>query len=219
MADAELQASWARTKAHLEAARGALPRDEAPGVDDYRSYLAHNELGLAFDVLVEVGSAEQAQQRFWQAMQDAATEMSLTPADSLHGHSVSTVQKSVAKPGRYPCPCCGHLVYRDQPGSYDICPVCFWEDDLVQLRWPDYGGGANRPSLIEAQENYRLVGASEPRLLDHVRAANPSEPLDPHWRRFDPTRDRVEERLPGVDYGKTYADDSASYYYWNEPPA
>jgi hypothetical protein len=31
--------------------------------------------------------------------------------------------------------------------------------------------------------------------------------------------DRVEDRLPGVDYGKTYADDRASYYYWIEPSA
>jgi hypothetical protein len=30
------------------------------------------------------------------------------------------------------------------PGSYEICPVCFWDDDLVQLRWPTYAGGANK---------------------------------------------------------------------------
>jgi hypothetical protein len=214
VADAELEQTWARTKAHLEAARGVLPRAEAPGVDDYRNYLTHNELGLAFDVLVEVGSAEQARQRFWQIMQDAATEMNLTTDDSIHGHSVSTVQESVAKPDRYPCPCCGHLVFREQPGCDDICPVCFWEDDLVQLRWPDLAGGANRPSLIKAQENYRLVGASEPRLLEHVRAADSSEPLDDHWRRFDPTRDHIEERRPGIYYGKTYAIDRTAYYYW-----
>lgn len=36
----------------------------------------------------------------------------------------------------YPCPCCGHLVHEAPPGSFQICPVCGWEDDLVQLRWP-----------------------------------------------------------------------------------
>ncbi|MGX1964083.1 CPCC family cysteine-rich protein [Streptomyces sp. CB02115] len=37
------------------------------------------------------------------------------------------------------------------PGSYKICPVCFWEDDGAQFRWPTMGGGANKVSLIEAQ--------------------------------------------------------------------
>jgi hypothetical protein len=48
---------------------------------------------------------------------------------------------------RYPCPCCGHVVFDEPPGSYAICPVCFWVDDPVQLRWPDWAGGANKPSL------------------------------------------------------------------------
>ncbi|MEU0987837.1 CPCC family cysteine-rich protein [Streptomyces sp. NPDC005953] len=34
----------------------------------------------------------------------------------------------------YPCPCCGRLVHQSPPGSFQICPVCGWEDDLVQLR-------------------------------------------------------------------------------------
>jgi hypothetical protein len=55
---------------------------------------------------------------------------------------------------RYPCPCCGYLVFEEEPGSYDICPICFWEDDLSQLRWLDSAGGANRPSLIEAQVTF-----------------------------------------------------------------
>ncbi|WP_448262693.1 CPCC family cysteine-rich protein [Microbacterium aurum] len=48
----------------------------------------------------------------------------------------------------HPCPCCGHLTLGQPPGSYELCPVCFWEDDAVQLRWPTYPGGANRPSLM-----------------------------------------------------------------------
>lgn len=119
---------------------------------------------------------------------------------------------------RFPCPCCGHLVFAEQPGSYDICPVCWWEDDLVQLRWPDMGGGANHPSLIEAQHSFRRTGASDPRLLVHVRPAVASEPLDADWRPFDAGRDRLEVWVSGVDYGSTYADDLTLYYYWRRPP-
>ncbi|MFE6959649.1 CPCC family cysteine-rich protein [Streptomyces sp. NPDC057696] len=47
----------------------------------------------------------------------------------------------------YPCPCCGHRVLGAMPGSYEICPVCFWEDDGVQFRWPTMAAGtsARRP--------------------------------------------------------------------------
>ncbi|MET9432600.1 CPCC family cysteine-rich protein [Streptomyces sp. NPDC006551] len=57
--------------------------------------------------------------------------------------------------GRYPCPCCGRRVLDAMPGSYEICPVCSWEDDGVQFRWAAMTGGANKVSLIEAQRNYQ----------------------------------------------------------------
>ena len=106
------------------------------------------------------------------------------------------------------------MVFAEEPGSDDICPVCFWQDDLVQLRWPVLAGGANGPSLIEAQENYRRFGAVEERLVQYVRPPTPAETVDPGWRRFDMALDRVEEFRSGVDYGRTYADDRTAYYYW-----
>jgi hypothetical protein len=61
---------------------------------------------------------------------------------------------------RYACPCCGHLTLpKAPPGTFEICPVCRWEDDNVQFDLPDYGGGANSPSLREAQENFKRFGA------------------------------------------------------------
>ena len=45
---------------------------------------------------------------------------------------------------RYPCPCCGYLTLGDEHrGGYEICPVCFWEDDGVQFHELDFVGGAN----------------------------------------------------------------------------
>ena len=81
----------------------------------------------------------------------------------------SDVQRCL--PGhRRVCECCGHRTLHDLcPGSYEICPVCFWEDDLIQARDPHYSGGANRLSLLDARRNYEMVGACEERALPHVR--------------------------------------------------
>lgn len=50
------------------------------------------------------------------------------------------------------CPACGYYTVADTAyGSYNICKVCDWEDDQVQLANPALGGGANLESLIEMQ--------------------------------------------------------------------
>ncbi len=77
---------------------------------------------------------------------------------------------------RFACPCCGFLTLEEAPsGTFDICPVCFWEDDNVQFRDHDYEGGANTVSLNQARENFRLHGASEPRFRSNVRPPLPEE--------------------------------------------
>ena len=77
---------------------------------------------------------------------------------------------------KYKCPCCGYYTFDEQPGgSYDICEVCFWEDDPEQLEDPAYEGGANPVSLIQARKNYEEFGASHPDLIVFVRAPYPDE--------------------------------------------
>jgi hypothetical protein len=51
-----------------------------------------------------------------------------------------------------PCPSCGFLTCEENYGNYNICEVCGWEDDGVQLANPCSGDGANSESLAEAQE-------------------------------------------------------------------
>jgi hypothetical protein len=218
MADAEGRASWTRTIEHLERARALLPDRNGAGTDDVLDYLGHNELGLAFEVLAEVGVAQRATKPFWLAMRAAALEMKLEPSDATHGSSARTVQEWSERPDRYPCPCCGFDVFIEGPGSYDICPICGWEDDIVQLRWPDSAGGANRPCLIDAQLHFRRCGASEERLLPNVRSPLADEQPDPYWRPFDPDRDSIEPHVSGRDDGWTYASDYTSYYYWLRRP-
>jgi hypothetical protein len=61
------------------------------------------------------------------------------------------------------------------PGTYAICPVCWWEDDEVQARDPDYGGGANRVSLRQARENFRHFGAADSEFTSKVRKPTDEE--------------------------------------------
>ncbi|MEJ5114436.1 CPCC family cysteine-rich protein [Erwinia billingiae] len=53
----------------------------------------------------------------------------------------------------YVCPCCERFEFSEE-GSYEICPVCDWEDDSIQNADPDYCGGANVMSLNEAKKAY-----------------------------------------------------------------
>lgn len=92
-----------------------------------------------------------------------------------------------------------------------ICPVCFWEDDQLQLRWPFYQGGANKPSLIEAQKNYRNLGVSEARFMDKVRPPSRDEPLDPGFRPIDISAHSFEETLVQEE---PWPDDRSVLYWW-----
>ena len=48
------------------------------------------------------------------------------------------------------CPCCGCLTLPSH-GTYDICPVCFWEDDFTVD--PEDDLNANSMTLFDARAN------------------------------------------------------------------
>lgn len=76
---------------------------------------------------------------------------------------------------KFLCPCCGNLTLDDRPGTFEICPVCYWEDDIIQKNNPEYENGSNEISLIKAQENYKKYGAILPEYVDLVRKAFDNE--------------------------------------------
>ena len=70
----------------------------------------------------------------------------------------------------YACPCCGYLTFEEEPsGTFEICPVCYWEDDNVQNSNPAYTGGANIICLNIAKENFVKYGASQEKFIKMVR--------------------------------------------------
>lgn len=79
---------------------------------------------------------------------------------------------------KFKCPCCGFLTLDEGPHEFDICPVCYWEDDPVQFKDEFIQGGANAISLHEARENYLNIGASEERFIKMVRKPEPEEYID-----------------------------------------
>ena len=84
MRSPELWKRWKVTEAHLEHARGLLPRS-TPEVtaeyerllSDYRSNLEHNELELAMDMLEALGEIIPCPGGFWRNLERAAETMGL----------------------------------------------------------------------------------------------------------------------------------------------
>ncbi|WP_043177530.1 CPCC family cysteine-rich protein [Streptomyces sp. NRRL F-2890] len=72
--------------------------------------------------------------------------------------------------GPYPCPCCGFITLSVR-GGYEICPVCFWEDDGQDDQDADTvrGGPNGRLSLTRARKNFHSTGACEERHISLVR--------------------------------------------------
>src|SRR6516164_8839737 len=100
---------------------------------------------------------------------------------------------------KFPCPCCGYLTLNEGPGKYDVCPICYWEDDISQLRFPTMGGGANKPSLLEAQKKYAEIGAIEVNFLPHVRKPNAADIRDVDWRPINTQIDHMEVCPPNTN--------------------
>lgn len=70
---------------------------------------------------------------------------------------------------KFVCPCCKKNVFEQGPGSLEICPVCFWQDDLFQFENPDSDDGANSVSLVESIKNYAKYGACEKRFVKFIK--------------------------------------------------
>ncbi len=117
----------------------------------------------------------------------------------------------------YPCPVCGYLVFDEPPGSYAICPICFWEDDQVQLGYPLMAGGANSISLYEAQQQFVRDCASEYRFTGQVRPPADTDRRDPQWRPFDPKREPHLRWDSEADHERWRASGAdACLYYWRD---
>jgi len=82
--------------------------------------------------------------------------------------------------GKWPCACCGFYTMKLPPGSTDaVCPICAWEDDVVQFENSGFPGGPNNPSLRDARLNFDRCGTSDPESSRKTR-----KPLEAEGPRF-----------------------------------
>jgi hypothetical protein len=110
----------------------------------------------------------------------------------------------------FPCPACGFLVFGEPVGSYEICPICDWEEGAVQLQFPMMRGGANQDCLYERQQE--VIS----RILISVQHTDGYD-RDPTWRPLNRDECRSDSGIPrtGLDYFHAI-DATEPRYYWLE---
>jgi hypothetical protein len=74
------------------------------------------------------------------------------------------------------CPCCHYRTLHER-GGFEICPVCFWEDDGQDDHDSDdvRGGPNGLLSLTQARDNFEASGACDPAFRGAVRLPSESE--------------------------------------------
>lgn len=92
------------------------------------------------------------------------------------GAGYSLVYAPEKKGVRYRCPCCYYKTLESR-GSYEICPVCFWEDDGQDDHGADIvlGGPNHGLSLTEARDNFWKIGACDESIFEFTRPPLPEE--------------------------------------------
>ena len=69
---------------------------------------------------------------------------------------------------REQCPCCDFISLAER-GNYLICPICFWEDDGLDIYELDTPSGPNHGiTLREGRANFESFGACQKEMLKHV---------------------------------------------------
>src|SRR5262249_6030280 len=76
------------------------------------------------------------------------------------GMTVRNTIELLSKTAVYRCPCC-HCLTLHERGGYEICPVCFWEDDGQDDHDADEGrGGPNGCRRLDGTPSRQGLGSS-----------------------------------------------------------
>jgi len=99
------------------------------------------------------------------------------------------------------CPCCGHASIGER-GNYDICRVCWWEDDgQDNVDASEVLGGPNyHLSLSQGRLNYLKYGIYDPKRTD-LRCDPPTKYVALRFFVYDDTTNILSE--PNANWSVT----------------
>jgi hypothetical protein len=90
--------------------------------------------------------------------------------------------------------CCGYkTLTQEPPGTYEICPICFWEDSVPDWSWQH--ATSNQVGLIQAQRNFLAFGVCDRQWLDSVRRPTEEDERNPDWQTIEVTLHTQRQEL------------------------
>lgn len=97
-----------------------------------------------------------------------------------------------------PCPCCGYRTIGER-GNFEICRICWWEDDGQDNENADtvMGGPNYELSLTKGRLNFLIHGISDPNRTDLIELQDPPRKYAA-GRKFQIVKDFVIEE--GADW-------------------
>lgn len=78
--------------------------------------------------------------------------------------------------GRFQCPCCDYFTLGAR-GAFEVCPVCYWEDDGSDMESLDVVSGPNHITLRAARSNFERLGAADDASVPLVATAEERDGL------------------------------------------
>lgn len=82
----------------------------------------------------------------------------------------------VLQDGSAQCPCCDYYSLQER-GGFEVCPVCYWEDDGQDLDRLDEISGPNHITLRAARLNFERMGACDSAAVPLVATAEARDGL------------------------------------------
>jgi hypothetical protein len=119
----------------------------------------------------------------WQNLENIIEKVSKGNEDLMD--PVREYAFNALNPEKYTCPCCGYKTHSREVSAWDLCHVCFWENDLICLDDPNKISGANKISLIQAQQNFITFAACDESAKAHVRPPKSDEVKDIKWKIYN----------------------------------
>lgn len=91
---------------------------------------------------------------------------------------------------KYTCACCGYKSLTTNEMG-EICCICFWEEGYDLQEDLFYISNTNHMTLYQAQENYKVFGCCNKKMLKHCRRPLSNETKDLNWQSI---QDLIEKR-------------------------